>query len=419
MVDGLIQAINFGGPSQEYENILLDTLAFKKDFALELSLFERDRAAAPICAGLIAWNVNLDFDSKTIPSGEVRGSFNVNISEEPGGPAYVVSRVLQGVGEDTFLVGHLDDDVIDKNIQTKLGQSSSATIYTDYLEVTKHIRKTRVSYILQPETRSPDAFGQRVILEESIDSESADLPRQYIASLQKRLKEHPNRVLFFDKFLQAASEQIIRILSPLTWTVFEPGTRGTEDLSVERRLFGKVNFLVCSFPFAQKVCGNTISPFLSIREYSGLIDDILGDIEKFVSMLMRAEVVQSMLRKAEEPRIVIVTLGAKGSMIICDGLDQYSKWYFYQEGFAPSRNYNSKAGDVFRGALVSILVKLKKLGFTGRDLQEREYWPQIAKYSSKCSSVKLGFDLMDDALPEIANLVEECIVRCRAVRASM
>ncbi|OUM03734.1 hypothetical protein [Variovorax sp. JS1663] len=433
----------------------------------ELRQIDTRRAKATVILGLAGINRHLQLDQE-IPSGGRRVSVKAKVRVEPGGPGYLVSKVVQAAGEDVFLVSKIAQDPDGRHVIASLGPANhgrpAGRIMTEFLHQvpadTEHDGfKTWESFILEPH----HAQSHRVFIDRRIEiGERMELPSDLISRARAMVRNDGRRVMYFDKFFKDA---VTRILQPQSenskplpegvWTVYETGSEGDRYSGTSAKKFdedaaygfegslstkGKpcINVVTASFRFARDYLatrGKLDKDDKYKPSYRKLIhhhdsSELLNAYKNKATARTEDEVIQKLVRdkvrlrgfmeavshgaqgflRKHPLRLVVVTLHAHGCLVIAVGQEPgETPWCQHYPGVPVKepRQYTASAGDVFRGALVSALNAAQQKGLSAQDCMRRDLWDSIAALCNECASMKVASQTFEDALPRIGRKIDD------------
>lgn len=417
------------------------------------------RDTAAIVIGLAATNHHLQLNGN-IPTGHRRHSTRAEIHTEAGGPGYIVSRIVQAIGADAFLVAKIATDGGGRNIlseiETKNGENLSGKIFTRYIDIAEpdssaHGFQTWTSFILEPS----DPNLHRVFIDRSVESSSMDIRLDFTTELSKELQSETPRIVYFDKFYRSTIQRVFqninavggKFLSEKVWTVYESGSEGDryfgtrpgkEFVSKDAYMLEKflsaehakcVNIITASFRFARDYLARTVGG-LSQRSYRKLIhahdsaeikgsyrtdrdedqviDNMLSD-ENMLAMFCAAVACggRKFLRE-HELRMIFVTLHRRGCIVITVSAAN-EIWFQHIDGeILPQISiYNASAGDVFRGALVAALMIARRNGKSAKDIMTSLMAANLGRLCNQCAAHKVSQPTVSAAVDGIAEIILE------------
>jgi sugar/nucleoside kinase (ribokinase family) len=408
-------------------------------------------SSAPIVMGLAAVNRHLQLN-QGIPSGGRRFSMKAKVRIEPGGPGYIVSKILQAVGRDACLVSKIGADAAGAMVKSAIASpatGSEARIYPDFIDVEKPDLsedgfRTWESFILEP---NDAGRSHRVFIDRSISATQLALSSQTTAAVVRAVTGTSKRLLYFDKFFSRAVQEILQpsdpqnALSEDLWIVYETGSEGDrysggklspaqfiskEAYHLERHLSGKfpsINVVTASFRFARdylaRSCGNladdsyhrlihrhdsgeivTTHP-ASDRTEDEAIEALLSDAALLGQFLDAVREGAARFLRDHPLRIVAITLHAGGCLIVPAGSSS-PPWHLHLPGNkVTGRVFTASAGDVFRGVLVAALAAAQQAGKSATDVMRQEFWLSVGSLCNACAGIKVANETVEKALPSI------------------
>jgi hypothetical protein len=427
------------------------TLRQHCDRAYELYRQKLERAS--IVLGLAGINRHIRLGD-TIPTGGRRASFKTSVQVEPGGPGYIVSKIIQETNNDSFLVTKIGDDQEGSRVLSTIDTSNRAganrgRIFTDFVDRARSSAeldgfRTWESFILEPSSRDL----HRVFLDRAVDTKTMVLPKTTELRMSEWIRQDTPRIVYFDKFFRQGIQTILQDLSAslpseTVWTVYETGSEGDrysetkpgagfdaiKAYRLEKILSPDdgqlLNVVTASFRFARDFLASTRGG-IDAETYARLVHkhdnpEIAGSSG---SDLSEDQVIAAMVDRHEENpvfssfceavgrganrflrrhdlRMIVVTLHGQGCIMMTVPSGGPAR-YRYIEGIeVPGTLYTASAGDVFRGVLVSALASARKRGADAKAVMADDFAEDLGRLCNECAAHKVAVQTVEMALPQI------------------